>query len=599
VSITAKGAARQSKGVHMVMSEKSDLFQFMLDRVRDTKQRNVCSEPQAFGRWFAELFFLSPRDVFISDGSKDGKIDLFFTTHNGKTVLHHVLNTKFTSEYNKIAPPSFYEEMKYFWHAFENHTARSAYLKKAVKRELQPRYRQLFDYYDNGTAELMFVTNHRRNDAHFEQVKNIPLKVFHLDDLIQCIVDDIDGAMPRTPSISLNAIHGVLSPDREDTEVATSIVFARLVDFLRYMDNDQFDLLFNRNVRVAISLSRSDVNRAVNETFRDNPREFAFSNNGITMLCERQHYDPGKKILSLDNPRVVNGSQTLHSIRDVANPSDHARVMVRVIEIEPPSGDALDEKIRHRKEIINKIAIRSNKQNPIKSWDLASNDEFQLDLFRFFRGQGLFYERRTREWSGRSRELRSMNIRYGSSIKWLTQLIASFHWSKPRLGPVVAKNVAELFEGHTYDAIRRTTPETAFQVYLLDLNLGSCRSDLSKDKVYIANMGKAAYFALFSLIVRALQEAGAKWGDPTLSERLGKDWQGWPAGHYQAWRRLTKAGLDQIVMAYKIDAKRYAKTERHVLSYANYFKNQGYISRILEGRLTPDVRRYARSVVQL
>src|ERR1035437_1073651 len=79
------------------------------------------------------------------------------------------------------------------------------------KSLLRPRYKQLFERYDNGAAELMFVTNHRRNDAHFEQVKNIPfLKGFHMDDLIQCLVGNIDGAMPRTPPISLNGINALL-----------------------------------------------------------------------------------------------------------------------------------------------------------------------------------------------------------------------------------------------------------------------------------------------------------------------------------------------------------------------------------------------------
>ena len=235
----------------------------MLQRVADTQKRHLEAEPQAFGRWFAKLFFMSPRDIFVSDGSKDGKIDLFFATDNGKTVLHHVLNTKYTKEFNKIAPPSFYQEIKYFWHAFENTVARAAYLEKAVKSELRPRYRQLFERYDEGAVELMFVTNHRCNDAHFEQVRSIPVKVFHLDELIQCLVDDIDGAMPRTAPISLNAINSLLPADTADTEVATSIVFARLIDFLRYMESDPFDLLFNRNVRVAISISRSNVNRAI------------------------------------------------------------------------------------------------------------------------------------------------------------------------------------------------------------------------------------------------------------------------------------------------------------------------------------------------
>ena len=60
----------------MPAQDKSDLFEFMLERVKETQKQHLDGEPQAFGRWFAELFFMSPRDIFVSDGSKDGKIDL-------------------------------------------------------------------------------------------------------------------------------------------------------------------------------------------------------------------------------------------------------------------------------------------------------------------------------------------------------------------------------------------------------------------------------------------------------------------------------------------------------------------------------------------
>jgi hypothetical protein len=371
-----------------------------------------------------------------------------------------------------------------------------------------------------------------------------------------------------------------------------------LLDFIRYMESDPFDLLFNRNVRVAISVSRSKVNRAIRDTFKEHPKEFAFSNNGITMLCEKQHYDPGQKVLTLENPRVVNGSQTLHSIRDVSNPSPNARVMVRVIEIEPPRGDGLEEKVQLRKEIIGKIAVRSNQQNPIKSWDLASNDDFQLELFRFFRNKGFFYERRDREWKQRSRELRSVGIKYGASIKWHTQLISSFYWSKSRLGPAVAKNVADLFEGELYDSIRETPPELAFQLYLLDEALWESRSELSKDKVYIRNLRSYGYFALFSLVVRALSEVGAKWGDPGLTAQLHEQWQGYYPTHFNLWRRLTKACIDHIVTAFKKEARQYSRREGQELTYANYFKSQSSVARMLKTGLPGEIKRYARAALK-
>lgn len=586
-----------SYGGEMASQNKSDLFEFLIDRVRETQRQHLEKEPQAFGRWFAELFYTQPRDLFVSDGPKDGKIDLFFTTHNGKEVTHHALNTKFTKEFNKIAPPSFYQEIKYFSQAFDNVAARAPYLAKAVKPELRPRYRSLFERYDAGMTELMFVTNHRRNDAHFEQVRRSPVKIFHLDELIQCLVDDIDGAMPRTPSLSLHGIHSLLAANREDTEVATSIVFARLIDFIRYMDGDPFDLLFNRNVRVAISFARSTVNRSIRDTFTENPKEFAFSNNGITMLCDKQHYDPAPSVLTLENPRVVNGSQTLHSIRDVPKPSPNARIMVRIIEIEPPRGDGLQEKIQKRKEVIGKIAVRSNQQNPIKSWDLASNDDFQLELFRFFRSKGIFYERRDREWRQRSRELKSVGMQYGISIKWLAQLMSSYYWTKPRLGPAAAKNVSDLFDGEIYQKLRETSSELAFQLYLIDQVLWDARTELAKSKVYIRNLRSYEYFTLFSLVVRAMSEVGARWGRPELTTQLLEQWDDDYSTNFNSWKKLVKACVDHILAAFKKEEKTYWRSEGRELSYANYFKNQSSVGRILTTRLPSDAKRVAHAAL--
>ena len=54
----------------MPAQDKSDLFQFMLERVKETQKQHLEGEPQAFGRWFADLFFMSPRDIFVSDRSE-------------------------------------------------------------------------------------------------------------------------------------------------------------------------------------------------------------------------------------------------------------------------------------------------------------------------------------------------------------------------------------------------------------------------------------------------------------------------------------------------------------------------------------------------
>jgi AIPR protein len=421
------------------MYEHKQLFDSMLDRIREVGAENGLRLPQAFGRWFADMYFEEPDHFSYADGPGDAKVDLFFTTSNGREVRHHILNTKFTATYNSTAPVSFYSEITAFWQAFKNKSNRANYLEKMVRRELRPQYSKLFEYFDDGRAQLYFLTNSKRNERQIQAIKDYDIEVFHLDDVLQFMADYIENAMPRTPPLRLTGISNVLSADKDETEIPTSIVFARLTDFISYIKEDRYGLLFNRNVRVW--LGNTEVNKAIGRTFSTAPKEFAYSNNGITVLCEGHTTHQGKHEIVITNPRVVNGSQTLHSIRDIPikPASQAARVMVRIIEIPPLGSDGLPEQAERRKQIVRKIALRSNSQNNIKKWDLVSNDEFQLQLARYFRTKKIFYERRRREWSERRTKLKSVGLRRGPEIKRLAQLIASYHWGNKLLGPVAAE----------------------------------------------------------------------------------------------------------------------------------------------------------------
>jgi AIPR protein len=405
--------------------DQRQLFDFMQDRVNDVSAESGLKPPQAFGKWFAETYFLNPQKYFCSDGSGDGKVDSFFEVSDGDEVRHYVLNTKFTKKYESSAPVSFYDEITRFWQAFANKANRQSYL-SVVRPELRQRYQKLFTLYEGGRAQLFFVTNHRRNENQYESVKATGVQIIHLHELLQFVADYIEDAMPLTPKLTLTGISTVLSADKRDTNVPTSIVFAKLVDVIRYMrDEDPYDLLFARNIR--LKLQNSKVNPDIAATFRDEPADFVFSNNGITMLCEGHSHDPGTQEVRIENPRVVNGSQTLHSIRDVSNPSTSARVMVRIIQVRPPSPADFSNEAAKRREIIEKISIRSNLQNPIKKWNLISNDDYQHSLARYFRKNKLYYERRDGEWAQRRTELKSVGIRRGPNIRELMQLIASYH----------------------------------------------------------------------------------------------------------------------------------------------------------------------------
>ncbi len=573
------------------MYDQRQLFDFMLDRVNEVGTESGLKPPQAFGKWFATTYFSSPQAFFCSDGSGDGKVDSFFQVTDGKEVLHYVLNTKFTQKYGAPAPVSFYDEVTRFWQAFANKSNRQSYL-SVVRPELRQRYQKLFSHYDDDRAQLFFVTNHRRNERQYESVKATGVQVFHLDEMLQFVVDYIEDAMPRTPTLRLSGISSVLSADKRDTMVPTSIVFAKLIDVIRYMQDDPYDLLFARNIRLV--LRNSKVNPEIRYTFSEEPTEFVFSNNGITMLCEGHSHDPGTQEVKIENPRVVNGSQTLHSIRDVPNPSPTARVMVRIIQVRPPGAADFSNEAAKRRDITQKISIRSNLQNPIKKWNLISNDDYQHGLARFFRKKKFYYERRDGEWAHRRTELKSVGIRRGPNIKALTQLIASYHWNKKQLGPVVAKRgLGELFEEKPYQLIRGTPPELAYQVYLLGEILDERLKELAASRRYVEELASYVRLALFALSVKAFQAGGAKFGEAEFSTLLEKG-----ANSAHRWLKFCKSGIDAIRAAYKKDAKRYRQRSEKELTLANFSKAQEYVGKLLDRPLPQQFQQLGKHLVR-
>lgn len=581
----------------MALVNKQELFDVIIDRVNEVSMLEGLKKHQGFPRWFASMYYLDPQGMFASDGSHDGKVDFFFTTNDGKTVKHHVINSKFTETYNKLAPPAFYEEIAYFSQIFKNSDQRDNFLSNAVKPELRSRYTLLFDRHDEGEAELVFITNCRRNDKYLTLLENSIVKVFHLEDLVQHLIDDLDATMPRTPDLALDDIHTVLSADKRDTSVSTSIVFARLVDFINYMKKDPYDLLFARNVRVSFGVKKNSVNSEIRDTFVNHPEEFVFSNNGITILCEDHEHKLGSNRLVLVNPRVVNGSQTLHSIRDVVKPSSQARVMVRIIEIPPIKGDNIEDQIEKKRDTLNKISVRSNRQNPIKKWDLVSNDDFQLEIYRFFRRKGWFYERRIREWNQRSRELKSVGIKRGINIKTLAQYIVSYYWNKPKMGPSVAKIAAgELFEGQVYEQIQKTSPELAYQIFQVSDNLKYSLRDLASNRTVDA-LRANAYLVLFALVVRTFQETGIKWGESNFTDLLDDHADDWQGTRDKLWRAMIKEAIKHINGVYQADVKRAKRHKEEVPSIRNYFINHKSVAQLMNKPLPTKLKQTVKRVL--
>jgi len=142
--------------------------------------------------------------------------------------------------------------------------------------------------------------------------------------------------------------------------------------------------LFEKNIREY--LGDNPVNNGIVETLRskEERKNFMYYNNGITIICEsikstQQDTKSGLRMMPIANPQIVNGCQTVSSIKKVlenVNESELEKeyknvfVMLKALVIE-------NSEIEENKRFYSNVVKYTNKQNAISEKAFTSNmDEF-------------------------------------------------------------------------------------------------------------------------------------------------------------------------------------------------------------------------------
>ncbi len=187
---------------------------------------------------------------------------------------------------------------------------------------------------------------------------------------------------------------------------------------LAQLFNTTGDDLFDPNVR--FGLTKSKFNPDIKDTAINDPANFWYFNNGITIICGDFRLDNKKLIIT--DPGVVNGGQTIKQLHLAGKISDNLKVLVRVIKSQSEAFDG-------------KIALYTNSQNAITQRDLVSNHREQIRYQTEFRTLPFpwFYERKRGSWDildlnerrvyvaggtgkGRKRERRLTNELVGKAV---------------------------------------------------------------------------------------------------------------------------------------------------------------------------------------
>lgn len=142
--------------------------------------------------------------------------------------------------------------------------------------------------------------------------------------------------------------------------------------------------LFEKNIREY--LGNNNINNGIVETLysKDERKNFMYYNNGITVICQKikSSYPDGAsglRMIPLVNPQIVNGCQTVSSIKkvleniaesDIEKDYKNVYVMLKALVIEDPGK-------KQNKEFYNNVVKFTNKQNAISEKAFVSN----MDVF--------------------------------------------------------------------------------------------------------------------------------------------------------------------------------------------------------------------------
>lgn len=174
--------------------------------------------------------------------------------------------------------------------------------------------------------------------------------------------------------------------------------------------------LFERNVRCYLGSGRKGINHEIVNTVENTPEYFYYYNNGITISCSRYRVKEESNKVSLENPQIINGAQTVNAIYDAyckrkkkeerterndqvieSKLKEHfskVKVLVRIVQ------STKDE----MSNFSQNLTRYNNSQNSIEVVDYRSNDKVQEKLQKEFAKLGYFYEVKRGEYNALKKE---------------------------------------------------------------------------------------------------------------------------------------------------------------------------------------------------
>jgi len=422
-------------------SEKEKFKIFLKTEVERISRREKLSNDQAFLFWFAtqilELSDDDAREAISVEGANDKGIDLFWVDDDeGRVIIAQGKYSSGLTLHPKIAQVAKLESSL-------NWLCNPEELRREGKIDLAQAAEDYVKAVEDGYGvELWFVYTGPKCaniDKHISVYNQNPdnlakrrvLRHYHADILL-ATQQEIEGVYQRIPSEDLTIVEGqsLLCKGQFGEAMVVSLPASEIIRlYEKYGDR-----LFDRNVRLFLGVRKGSVNAGIAETLGDDSQRGNFwaYNNGITIICDK--FASKEPTVNVKNFSIVNGCQTTVSLaQGVKNGGHEVSVLTRIIAA---SAEIVDEVIRF-----------TNSQNPIRTWDIASQDRTQRRLKKEFNNLAKPYIYLTRRGARPTGDL--SQYRDGRKLRQIRIDIMGQYAAAFRSDPVLAyKHKAFIFSRH-------------------------------------------------------------------------------------------------------------------------------------------------------
>lgn len=170
--------------------------------------------------------------------------------------------------------------------------------------------------------------------------------------------------------------------------------------------------LYEKNVRYYLG-GRSDVNKGIQQTLKDDPGSFFYLNNGITALCSSidvKDRKANRRKLKVRGMSIINGAQTVASAAELmgqGTPPDISQAHVMLTLIQANADGAFGPKVTKAR----------NSQNTVLLSDFAAQDPVQARLAQELAGLSINYHVRS-----------DVGAKSGPNDILLTEAVAAMAW---------------------------------------------------------------------------------------------------------------------------------------------------------------------------